>query len=190
AMQTLAKLAVAAILLGSAGLAAAAPRPLLAAKSRIDFSVKEMGVTVSGQFRKFDAVIDLDPAKPEASKAEVTVDIASLTTGDADADAIAVDKPWLNKLDFPKATFKSTAVKGTAANRYEVKGQLTIRGKSREITVPLVTEPQTDGSIVASGELSIKRSDFAIGGGEWNEGDVVANDVPVKFRLTLGAAAR
>jgi polyisoprenoid-binding protein YceI len=187
-MSTSFRFAIAALLFGIAGSALAAPRPLVAAKSRIDFSVKEMGVTVSGQFRKFDATIDLDPVKPENSKADVTVDIGSLTTGDADADAIAVDKPWLNKIDFPKAAFKSTSVKGLAANRYEVKGQLTIRGKTRDITVPLTTESQADGSVVASGEFSVKRSDFAIGGGEWNEGDVVADAVPVKFRLTLGPA--
>ncbi|MFT4045130.1 MAG: YceI family protein [Solimonas sp.] len=187
-MPTVPRLAVAAVLLLVAGSAIAAPRPLIAAKSRIDFSVKEMGVAVSGRFRTFSAAIDLDPAKPENSKAEVTVDIASLTTGDADADAIAVDKPWLDRIDFPKATFKSMSVKGVAANRYEVKGQLTIRGKSREITVPLTTEPQADGSLQASGAFSVRRSDFAIGGGEWNEGDVVADDVPVTFHLTLGPA--
>ncbi|WP_043114492.1 YceI family protein [Solimonas soli] len=183
------RLAIFAVLLAAAGSALAAPRPLIAAKSRIDFSVKEMGVSVSGQFRKFDAKIDLDPARPENSTAEVSVDIASLTTGDNDADAIAVDKPWLNKIEFPKASFKSTSVKGLAANRYEVRGTLTIRGKSREIVVPLATEPQADGTLKASGAFSVKRSDFAIGGGEWNEGDVVADDVPVKFALTLGAAA-
>lgn len=182
--------AVAAGLLAVCGLALAAPRPLVAAKSRIDFSVKEMGVTVSGQFRKFEATIDLDPARPEASKAEVIVDIASLTTGDADTDAIAVDKPWLDKLGFPKATFRSTAVKSPAPNRYEVSGVLTIRGKARPIVVPLTTAAQADGGLLATGGFSVRRSDFGIGGGEWNEGDLVADDVPVTFSLTLGPTAR
>jgi len=180
--------ALAALLIATTAGVHAEPRPLIAAKSRIDFSVKQMGVAVSGQFRKFDANIDLDTAKPENSKAEVSVDIGSLYTGDQDADAIALDKPWLNKIDFPKATFKSTSVKGLAPNRYEVKGTLTIRGKSREIIVPLTTEAQADGTLKATGSFSIQRADFAIGGGEWNEGDLVANEVPVKFSLLLGAA--
>ena len=182
------RFAAAAALLVASGAALAAPRSLIAAKSRIDFSVKEMGVSVSGQFRTFSATIDLDPAHPQTSKAEVSVDIGSLTTGDADADAIAVDKPWLNKIDFPKATFKSTSVRSTAPDRYEVQGTLTIRGRSRALSVPLTTAAQADGSLVASGAFSIKRTDFSIGGGEWNEGDLVADEVPVTFRLLLGPA--
>lgn len=180
-------LAAAALLL-FASVSQAAALPLIAAKSRIEFSIKEMGVTVSGQFSRFDAVVDLDPAKPEALSAKISVDIASLTTGDSDADAIAVDKPWLNKAAFPKARFTSSAVRRVAAGRYEVQGMLTIRGKTREITVPLATITQGDGTMLATGSFSLQRSDFDIGGGEWNEGDVVANDVAVTFRLTLGTA--
>src|SRR3546814_16740898 len=65
---------VAAALLLFAGAVAAAPRPLIAANSRIEFSIKEMGVTVSGQFTRFDAIIDLDPMKPEPSSAKLSVD--------------------------------------------------------------------------------------------------------------------
>ncbi|HEY9547644.1 MAG TPA: YceI family protein [Solimonas sp.] len=179
---------VAAALLLFAGAVAAAPRPLIAANSRIEFSIKEMGVTVSGQFTRFDAIIDLDPMKPETSSAKISVDIASLTTGDNDADAIAVDKPWLDKATFPQALFTSSAVKRVGPDRYEVKGALTIRGKTRAITVPLTTAAQSNGSVVASGSFRLQRSDFGIGGGEWNEGDVVANDVAVTFHLVLGAA--
>ncbi len=167
--------------------APAAPRALVPAKSEITFSVKQMGVEVSGKFQRFDARVELDDAKPESATAEVTVDIASLTTGDGDADAIALDKPWLDKAGFPKATFKSSSVKQTAPGRYDVTGTLDIRGKSREITVPLTTAAQADGATLASGEFRIRRADFGIGGGEWNEGDLVANEVPVKFKLWLAA---
>ena len=163
----------------------AAPRVLEPAKSEIAFSVKQMGVAVSGTFTRFDAKIDLDSAKPETSSAHISVDIASLSTGDEDADGIALDKPWLDKLGFPKATFKSSAVRVLAPGSHEAKGMLTIRGKSREITVPFKTQEQADKRTLISGSFTIKRSDFGIGGGEWNEGDLVAADVPVTFKLML-----
>src|SRR3546814_5182745 len=100
---------VAAALLLFAGAVAAAPRPLIAANSRIEFSIKEMGVTVSGQFTRFDAIIDLDPMKPETPSAKISVHIASLTTGDHDADAVAVDKPSPDHETFTKALFTSRA---------------------------------------------------------------------------------
>ena len=52
---------------------------------------------------------------------------------------------------------------------------------------PFTLKNQPDGSAIASGELTLKRTDFGIGGGEWNEGDLVANDVTVRFRINLGA---
>lgn len=179
---------LAAALLAASALAQAAPRPLLAEQSRIEFSIKEMGVSVSGRFARFTADIELDPARPAASTARVSVDIGSLTTGDADADAIAIDKPWLDKADFPKATFASMAVSSPAPGRYEVRGRLTIRGVTRELVVPLTTAPQPGGRLLATGGFVLKRSDFGIGGGEWNEGDLVADAVDVHFRLLLGAA--
>jgi len=167
--------------------AEAEPRPVLLAESRIEFSIKQMGVTVSGLFRKFDAQIELDPQHLESAHAEVTVEIGSLTTGDDDADQIALDKPWLNRAQFPQARFVSSSVKRTGDQRYEVSGMLTVRGQSRPITVPLQTQSQADGSVLATGSFTLRRADFGIGGGEWNQGDIVAKDVPVMFRLVLGA---
>ncbi|QHS10802.1 YceI family protein [Sinimarinibacterium sp. NLF-5-8] len=165
----------------------AAPRALDPAKSQINFSIKQMGVAVSGQFKKFEAQVDLDEAAPENTAAQVTVSIASLTTGNADADEIALDTPWLDRLGFPTAQFKSTAIKALGGDRYEASGTLTIRGNSRNIRVPMQLKPQDGGAVVASGEFTLVRTDFGIGGGEWNEGDLVAAQVPVTFSLWLDA---
>ena len=130
----------AAMLLATTSLAAwSAPRTLVAEDSRIAFAVKQMGVEVTGQFERFDAQIDLDTDEPAASTASVTVDIGSLTTGDADADAVALDTPWLNRSAFPQATFTSHAVRRVAPDRFEATGTLAIRGEPREITVPFET---------------------------------------------------
>src|SRR3546814_17051885 len=107
--------------------------------------------------------------KPETSSAKISGDIASLTTGDNDADAIAVDKPWLDKATFPQALFTSSAVKRVGPDRYDVKGALTIRGKTRAITVPLTTAAHSNGSVLATGSFRLQRSDFGIGGGERSE---------------------
>jgi polyisoprenoid-binding protein YceI len=156
-------------------------------KSEIGFTVSQMGVGVSGHFRKFDADIELDPAKPESGSAEIVVDIASISTGEPDADSEALAKPWLNVADFPQARFKSSSLRALGGERYEVKGVLSLKGKPRELTVPFTLKTQPDGTRVATGEFALRRTDFGIGGGEWNEGDLVANEVPVRFRLTLAA---
>lgn len=156
-------------------------------KSEIGFTVSQMGVGVSGHFKKFEADITLDPAKPEAGSAEIVVDIASISTGEPDADSEAQTKPWLNVTDFPKARFKSSSLRALGGDRYEVKGLLSLKGKPRELTVPFTLKTQADGTRVASGGFSLRRTDFGVGGGEWNEDELVANEVPVRFRLTLAA---
>lgn len=165
-----------------------AEQTLIRGKSEIGFTVTQMGVGVSGTFRDFAAIVNLDPAKPEQGSAEIIVDTASISTGEPDADREAVAKPWLDAIGFPKARFKSSAVRALGGDRYEVQGLLNLKGKPREITVPFTLKPQADGSLLASGEFKLRRTDFGIGGGEWNEGDLVANEVPVRFRLALATA--
>jgi polyisoprenoid-binding protein YceI len=162
-------------------------RPVIYDKSEIAFSVTQMGVAVAGQFRHFTAQVNLDPAKPESSSANVEVDIASVNAGSDDANDIAVTKPWLDAAGFPKAGFKSSAVRLLGPGRYEVKGMLAIKGKSRELTVPLSLQDKPDGSSLVTGEFSLRRTDFGIGGGEWDKDDVVANDIPVHFKFLLAA---
>jgi polyisoprenoid-binding protein YceI len=168
--------------------AEAAPRTVDYGASRIGFSVKQMGVAVDGRFTRYTASIDLDAKHAEASKARIEVDISSLDTGTPEADAIAIDTPWLNASAFPKAVFESTAVRALGPNRYEAEGQLTIRGNTRAISVPFTTAALPDGRLRASGEFTLHRTDFGIGGGEWNQDDLVADDVPVRFNLVLGNA--
>lgn len=177
------------ILVLASATALAAPRSLDRAHSEIRFSVKQMGVTVDGHFERFTARIDLDAAQPERSQAEIQVDIASLTTGDPDADAVAVDTPWLDRAGFPQARFKSRTLRALGGGRYEARGPLTLKGRTREIVVPFSLQDQPDRSTQLSGEFTLKRSDFGIGGGDWNEGGLVAEEVPVRFRLRLAPAS-
>lgn len=167
--------------------AQAAPRKLLREDSEIAFRVTQMGVEVSGRFQGFDARIDWIADDPTRSSAEITVEIGSLTTGDEEADGIALDKPWLDRAGFPQAHFRSKSVRRLEGSRYEVTGALTIRGRERPLTLSLTARSQDGGALTLEGEFAIRRSDFGIGGGEWNEGDLVADSVPVHVRLRLAA---
>lgn len=163
---------------------ACAQQKLDAAKSQIAFTSKQMGVPVDGQFKKFDAQIAFDPKKPEAAKIGFTIDLGSVSLGSAETESEIVKPEWFNVKAFPQATFQSTAVKPTGAGKFEVAGKLTIKGSSQDVVVP-VTLTQSAGTTTAVGAFAIKRLDFKIGEGDWKDTSMVANDVQVKFKLTL-----
>lgn len=167
----------------------ALPRSLQPGEGQVEFTVKEMGVPVAGKFQRFDAAIDIDPLKPEKSSASVRIDIGSLTTGNEEADAIAVGPDWLDKAHAPYAVFKSVSIRDLGQGRYETRGNLTIRNKEREMLIQFGTSEQAGGKTLVSAEFTIKRSEFGIGGGEWNQGGVVAEEIPVKVRFTLAPTA-
>lgn len=163
---------------------AQAQQKLLPDQSTIQFSVKQMGVPVEGQFRKFDAQIAFDPAKLVTSKIAFTVDTGSATMGVKESDAELPKPVWFNVVKFPQATFQSTGIKSLGGGKFEVAGKLNIKGVSSDVVVP-VNMTQSGAQTVATGAFPLKRLTFKIGENEWADTSMVADDVQVKFKLAL-----
>ncbi|UCV24448.1 YceI family protein [Ferribacterium limneticum] len=156
---------------------------LQADKSTVNFVYKQMGVAVDGKFRKFSSQLNFDPAKPTAAKASFAVELASVDTGAPEGDEEVAGKPWFNTKAFPTAKFVSGIVKPLGGNKYEVAGQLTIKGKTQDVIVPATFTAQGNSGVF-DGAFTIRRADFSIGEGAWAKFDIVANDVQIKFRIT------
>lgn len=170
-----------AALLPAAG--AAEYRTVLPAQSGIGFVFTQMGVNVSGRFKKFSARLQFDPARPALGQAAIDVDLASVDTGSEEGDDAVAGREWFNTRAFPTAHFESTAVKALGGNRYQLAGKLSIKGHTRDVVVPASFAVQ--GAIgVFTGAFTLHRADFAIGEGEWAAFDTVANEVQVNFRIT------
>ena len=176
------------VALAGASLMAAAPalaqQKLVPAQSEIVFVSKQMGVPVEGRFKKFDAQIAFDPAKPATSKIAFTVDIGSATLGVRETDAELPKATWFNVPKFPQATFQSTAIKGLGGGKFEVAGKLGIKGVTQDVVVPVVLT-QAGTTTTAVGSFPLKRLTFKIGENEWADTSMVADDVQVKFKLAL-----
>jgi polyisoprenoid-binding protein YceI len=188
AIQSITIGAALALSLAATTLPAQAQQKLLPAQSEIVFVSKQMGVPVEGRFKKFDAQVAFDPAKPETSKIALTVDIASATIG-PEADAELPKAPWFNTAKFPQATFQSSSIKSLGSGKFEVAGKLSIKGASQDVSMP-VTLSQSGASTIASGVLPIKRLTFKIGDGEWADTSMVADEVQVKFKIALSGVAK
>lgn len=165
-------------------LPALAQQKLVPAQSEIVFVSRQMGVPVEGRFKKFDAQIAFDPAKPATSRIAFTVDTGSASLGVPETDAELPKPVWFNVPKFPQASFQSTAVKGLGGGKFEVAGKLTIKGNSHDVLVP-VQLTQSGATTTATGSFTIKRLVFKIGEAEWSDTSMVADDVQVKFKLAL-----
>ncbi|MBS1142968.1 MAG: YceI [Proteobacteria bacterium] len=155
-------------------------------KSAIAFVYKQMGVSVDGKFKKFSSQLNFDPAKPSAAKATFDVELASVDTGAPEGDQEVAGKPWFNTKAFPTAKFVSGTVKPLGGNKYEVAGQLSIKGKTQDVVVPATFTAQGNTGVF-DGSFVIRRADFSIGEGSWAKFDIVANDVQIKFRITASS---
>ncbi len=157
------------------------------AQSHLGFVFKQMNVPVEGKFNRFAAQIDFNPAKPEAGHAAFTVDIASIDAGSAEANGEVVGKNWFNAKAFPQAKFVSTGIKALGGNRYQVAGNLTIKGRSRPVAAPFTFTAQgAQGAFV--GGFVLKRADFGLGEGEWADFSTVANEIQIKVHLLAGSS--
>ena len=172
-----------ASLLAVALAAHATPLKTDAAHSSVAAVFKQMNVPVEAKFKKFNAQIDYDPAKPDAAKASVEIETASLDLGEAEMNKEVAKKEWFNAAQFPKASFVSSGIKSAGPGKLNVSGKLTIKGKASDVSFPLTVKAE-GGKQVFEGALPIKRLAYNIGEGEWKDTSMVADDVVIKFRVT------
>lgn len=175
------------LMLAPAAAPAAGYTEVVAERSAVRFVSRQMGVEVGGSFERFDARLEFDPAHPEQGRARLEIDMASIDAGSRDANEEVVGRDWFDVRTHPRATFVSSTVRALGGNRYEVAGQLTIKGRTREAVAPF-TFRQEGGLGVFEGQFAIRRLDFAIGEGMWSDVGVVADEVQIRFNVVAAAA--
>jgi polyisoprenoid-binding protein YceI len=166
-----------------------------------EFCVRHMMVThVRGAFKNVKGRLSFDPAQPEASTVEVTIDARQLWSGEPDRDAHLKSADFLDAETHPQITFRSTSVRLLGGHDYEVAGSLTIRGVTRPVTLRATylgqwqtpwweggvdKGPKTRAGFLATGRIN--RHDFGV---SWNatldRGGVVVGDT---VEITIDAEA-
>jgi polyisoprenoid-binding protein YceI len=156
------------------------------AHSRLEFVATQSGGEFQGRFNRFDADIVFDPRDLAGSRFHVTIQTASADTQDETRDKALVGDDFFAAGRWPTATFDATRFAASAGGQYEARGRLTIRGISRDVKVLFTFRPApaADGAVL-SGGATIRRLDFGVGQGEWQDTKWVGNDVRIVFELVL-----
>ncbi len=177
----------AVVLLIAGGLAAASParaQTVDLTKSDISFGFKQENVPGSGKFKKFTAQITFDAARPEATRANIDVDVTSVELGDAGWNSDIQGASWFNTKQFPKALYVVSSAKALGGGRFESTGKFTLKGITRDVVSSFSANADGGGTLL-EGAVPLKRNDFKIGDGPWADTSVVANEVAVRFRVYL-----
>jgi len=144
-----------------------------AAHSHVGFSVRHMMIsTVRGEFQTYSGEFSYDPARPEATRAQVTIELGSINTRDEKRDGHLKSPDFFDVENHPQMTFVSSGATARDGG-IDVAGDLTIRGVSKPIVLRVeditdeAKDPWGNTRRGATASAKIKRSDFGI---TWNAG--------------------
>jgi len=164
----------------------------------LGFAAKHMVfTTVRGQFGDFEGTVVVDGADYSKASGEVTIQAASITTGDAKRDGHLKSDDFFGADKYATLTFKPTAITAAGGDSYKVTGDLTIR----EITKPIVLDVTVEGRhakdafgkerVAVSATGKINRKDWGL---NWNMaleagGVLVSEDIKLEVEAAFVAEA-
>ena len=129
----------------AAGLLFGLSSPTLAADYVIDtkgahafvqFHIKHLGYSwLVGRFNTFSGEFSYDENNPQSAKVSVTIDTASVDSNHAERDKHLRDDDFLEVDKYPQARFVSTSYRDIGDGKGELKGELTLHGVTRPITI-------------------------------------------------------
>jgi polyisoprenoid-binding protein YceI len=175
------------VALVNAAPAAAAEWHLDPAHSTITVEINQGGKPVTARFESFKGQIEFDPAHLSGSHAELTIDLASFRSGDAQRDQIATAGEFLAAASESAAHYRSTAFTAKGGDHYEVAAELTLKGVTKRLSHP-ATVSIAGKEAHARGEVVLQRLDFGVGAAQFPRGDQVGTTVTVRFDLAATRA--
>jgi polyisoprenoid-binding protein YceI len=138
--------------------------------SRFGFSINHMGIAdFNGSFDTYEIKMTTPNADFTDATVELSGDVASINTGNEMRDNHLETAEFFDAAKYPKFTFKSTSFKKVSEKEYAVKGQLTLHGVTKEVTLKAIANGTVQHPMskkdVAGFKVTgmFKRSDFALG---------------------------
>jgi polyisoprenoid-binding protein YceI len=165
--------------------------PIDKAHSRVTFTVMKWGFSeVEGRFFDFGGTVAFDEEHPERSRVDWHVRIASVETGAPKRNESLQGPDYFDTARFPEMRFVSGRVRSIGNGRFEIGGEMTIRGTTRPLTLTATyggthTVPGEGTYAIFQAEFTIDRYDYGIAGGS-----ILGPAISREVRVKLIAAAR
>ena len=158
--------------------------------SEASFQIRHLMSKVRGRFNDYAGTVTVDPAKPESAVVEFTLKSASIDTDNEGRDKDLRGENFFDVAKFPEISFKSSKVKATAKDKYDVSGTLTMHGVAKEVTLPVQflgfgKDPWGNEKAGFSIDTTLNRKDYGL---IWNKTldsgrALLGDDVAVSINL-------
>jgi len=137
--------------------------------SAVGFSIRHFVSKVPGRFTQFSGTITVDRDNLENSSVDAVIDVGSLNTFNDHRDADVKGPSYFDAAKFGSMTFKSTSWKKTGDSTFDVTGNLTIKGTTKEVVLKvnlLGFGPGMRGAQLSGWEASttLSKADFGVTG--------------------------
>lgn len=163
--------------------------------SEIGFQVRHFVSKVRGSFTDFSGAIRIDAEKPGTSSVEFTIKVASINTNEPKRDAHLKSPDFFDAGKFPEIRFVSRKVVRKSDTSFDVVGDLTMRGVTKEVTLPVtfsgIAKSPWGGELAGfESSITLNRQDYGI---KYNKvldqgGMMLGDDVAVTISLEAGKA--
>jgi polyisoprenoid-binding protein YceI len=158
--------------------------------SNAQFTVRHLMSKVTGKFNDVEGIVLIDRAKPEASSVEFKIKTATINTAENKRDEHLRSADFFDAAKYPEITFKSTKIKATGKDTYQVTGPFTMHGVTKEVTLPVTVlgemkDPWGNDRAGFEVQTTLNRKDYNI---IWNKaldagGYMLGDDVAVIVTL-------
>lgn len=136
--------------------------------TRIGFTARHAMVTkVRGSFKDFVGTAQLDAENPAASAVDLTIEVASVDTGNEQRDGHLRTNDFFDAETYPQIRFVSTGVEQVDAENYRLTGDLTIKDVTKSVVVDfeftgLAVDPWGNQRAGFEGRATINRKDWGV----------------------------
>ena len=162
--------------------------------TRVGFSARHAMVTkVRGHFDTFEGTAHVDTVTPANSSVTVTIDAASVTTGNEQRDGHLKTPDFFDIANYPQITFVSTNVERDGSE-WAITGDLTINGVTKPVTIPFeetgsAKDPFGNTRVGFEGDVTIDRTDWNLSFNAALETGGVLVSEKVKLEFDISAIA-
>lgn len=155
---------------------------MIAGDSRLEYVATYEGQEAPGEFRSFEAKLDFNPGAPGAGRLDVHVNLASADMYSSDVNEAIMEREWLDSKNVGPAEFTSSDIARVDGDRFVARGTLQVKGVEANLELPFTWE-RHGSEATMDGAITIDRTRFNIGTGEWASPTPIGVKVEVKFHV-------